>query len=163
MRPPVSSPFLPTPPPISINRSRRASSFRLHTLRLRRPLAARRHLPRPSFRCSGDPHLNSSAAPTDAAGSGSQHVATLRKLLFRRMLVGVNDGRYFLGLFHCVDKQGNIILQDAVEYRSARRSFPSAPKEERCLGLILIPASCRSSCHVDCFIEEQMALLSLCK
>ena len=112
---------------------------------------------------AGDPHLNSSAAPTDAAGSGSQHVATLRKLLFRRMLVGVNDGRYFLGLFHCVDKQGNIILQDAVEYRSARRSSPSAPKEERCLGLILIPASCRSSCHVDCFIEEQMALLSLCK
>ncbi|KAM3193619.1 hypothetical protein ACQJBY_070316 [Aegilops geniculata] len=191
MRPPVSSPFLPIPPAISINRSRRASSFRLHTLRPRRPLAARRHLPRPSSRCSGshspvqhregamegpsdsdgqvipstagDPHLNSSAAPMDAAGGGSQHVATLRKLLFRRMLVGVNDGRYFLGLFHCVDKQGNIILQDAVEYRSARRSSPSAPKEERCLGLILIPASCRSSCHVDCFIEEQMALLSLCK
>ena len=112
---------------------------------------------------AGDPHLNSSAAPMDATSSGSQHVATLRKLLFRRMLVGVNDGRYFLGLFHCVDKQGNIILQDAVEYRSARRSSPSAPKEERCLGLILIPASCRSSCHVDCFIEEQMALLSLCK
>ena len=112
---------------------------------------------------AGDPHLSSSAAPMDAAGGGSRHVATLRKLLFRRMLVGVNDGRYFLGLFHCVDKQGNIILQDAVEYRSARRSSPSAPKEERCLGLILIPASCRSSCHVDCFIEEQMALLSLCK
>ncbi|XP_044962201.1 uncharacterized protein LOC123413325 [Hordeum vulgare subsp. vulgare] len=113
---------------------------------------------------TADPCLDSSAASADAAGgSGSQHVSTLRKLLFRRMLVGVNDGRYFLGLFHCVDKQGNIILQDAVEYRSARRSSPSAPKEERCLGLILIPASCRSSCHVDCFIQEQMALLSLSK
>lgn len=112
---------------------------------------------------TADHYLNSSAGSADVAISGSEHVSKLRKLLFRRMLVGVNDGRYFLGLFHCVDKQGNIILQDAVEYRSARRSSPSAPKEERCLGLILIPASCRSSCHVDCFIEEQMVLLSLYK
>jgi hypothetical protein len=29
---------------------------------------------------------------------------------------GCNDGRYFHGLFHCIDKQGNIILQDAVEF-----------------------------------------------
>ncbi|XBI12745.1 hypothetical protein VPH35_139572 [Triticum aestivum] len=88
----------------------------------------------------------------DTTNSGTQHVAKLEKLLFRRMLVGVNNGRCFVGLFQCVDKQGNIILQGTVEYRSARRSSPSAPrsspsahKEERCLGLILIPASCRSA------------------
>ncbi|CAN6193511.1 unnamed protein product, partial [Urochloa humidicola] len=98
-------------------------------------------------------------APLDAAGSSSPAVAKLRKLLFRRMLIGVNDGRYFLGLFHCIDKQGNIILQDAVEYRSARHSSP--PTEQRCLGLILIPAACRSSCDVDCSIEEKMSLLCL--
>ncbi|CAN6200778.1 unnamed protein product, partial [Urochloa humidicola] len=98
-------------------------------------------------------------APLDAAGSSSPAVAKLRKLLFRRMLIGVNDGRYFLGLFHCIDKQGNIILQDAVEYRSARHSSP--PTEQRCLGLILIPATCRSSCQVDCSIEEKMSLLCL--
>ncbi|CAL5040006.1 unnamed protein product [Urochloa decumbens] len=98
-------------------------------------------------------------APLDAAGSSSPSVAKLRKLLFRRMLIGVNDGRYFLGLFHCIDKQGNIILQDAVEYRSARQSSP--PTEQRCLGLILIPAACRSSCQVDCSIEEKMSLLCL--
>ncbi|PKA58739.1 hypothetical protein AXF42_Ash000832 [Apostasia shenzhenica] len=93
-------------------------------------------------------------------GSDSPLVSRLRKLLFRRMLVGVQDGRFFLGSFHCIDKQGNIILQDAVEYRSSRRS-PDSPMDQRCLGLILIPASCRSSCHVDCSIEEQLSLLSL--
>ncbi|KAL5977386.1 hypothetical protein ACLOJK_021732 [Asimina triloba] len=72
----------------------------------------------------------------------------IRKLLFRKMLVGVNDGRFFLGGFHCMDKQGNIILQDAVEYRSTRKSSPS-PMEQRCLGLILIPSSCRSSSTED--------------
>ncbi|CAN6163038.1 unnamed protein product, partial [Urochloa humidicola] len=101
----------------------------------------------------------SEGAPLDAAGSSTPAVAKLRKLLFRRMLIGVNDGRYFLGLFHCIDKQGNIILQDAVEYRSARHSSP--PTEQRCLGLILIPAACRSSCEVDCSIEEKMSLLCL--
>uniref|UniRef100_A0ACD5ZG52 Uncharacterized protein n=1 Tax=Avena sativa TaxID=4498 RepID=A0ACD5ZG52_AVESA len=107
-----------------------------------------------------DSYLNSSTASADTTSSSSQHVAKLQKLLYRRMLIGVNDGRYFLGLFQCIDKQGNIILQDSVEYRSARHSS-SLPMEQRCLGLILIPAACRSSCHVDCFIEEQMSLMSL--
>ncbi|KAJ8762058.1 hypothetical protein K2173_006660 [Erythroxylum novogranatense] len=90
----------------------------------------------------------------------SDLVSRARKLLFRRMLIGIKDGRFFLGSFHCIDKQGNIILQDAVEYRSTRRSPPS-PMEQRCLGLILIPASCRTSCHVDCSIEEQLSLLKV--
>ncbi|CAH9077150.1 unnamed protein product [Cuscuta epithymum] len=86
-------------------------------------------------------------------------VARAKKLLHRRMLVGVNDGRFFSGSFYCIDKQGNIILQDAIEYRSTRHSSPS-PMEQRCLGLILIPFSCRTSCHVDCSIEEQLSLMS---
>ncbi|CAA6665104.1 unnamed protein product [Spirodela intermedia] len=99
----------------------------------------------------------------DGGGSGGSLVAIrkLQSLLFRRMLVGVNDGRFFVGAFHCIDKQGNIILQDAVEFRSTRRGRPS-PMEQRCLGLILIPTSCRTSCHVDCSVEEQISLLSLC-
>ncbi|KAF0902303.1 hypothetical protein E2562_015525 [Oryza meyeriana var. granulata] len=111
-----------------------------------------------------DAYYNTSTteSPETTTGSSSQHVEKLRKMLFRRMLVGVNDGRYFLGLFHCVDKQGNILLQDAVEYRSARHSAPS-PTEQRSLGLILIPAACRSSCHVDCSVEESMSLLCLNK
>ncbi|XP_074272507.1 uncharacterized protein LOC141596295 [Silene latifolia] len=90
----------------------------------------------------------------------SRHVATVKNLLFRRMLIGVNDGRFFMGNFHCMDKQGNIILQDAIEFRSVRRSSPS-PMEQRGLGLILIPSTCRTTCHVDCSVDEQLSLLSL--
>ncbi|TKW23159.1 hypothetical protein SEVIR_4G275300v4 [Setaria viridis] len=116
-------------------------------------------VPSQAIPVSEDAYCNSTPVPLDAAGSSSPAVTKLRKLLFRRMLIGVNDGRYFLGLFHCIDKQGNIILQDAVEYRSARHSSP--PTEQRCLGIILIPATCRSSCQVDCSIEEKMSLLCL--
>ncbi|KAI4295472.1 hypothetical protein L6164_035517 [Bauhinia variegata] len=98
--------------------------------------------------------------PDGSYPSNSNRVNRVKKLLFRRMLVGIKDGRFFLGGFYCIDKQGNIILQDAVEYRSTRRSSPS-PMEQRCLGLILIPSSCRTSCHVDCSIEERLSLLSL--
>ncbi|KAI5447544.1 hypothetical protein KIW84_015118, partial [Lathyrus oleraceus] len=93
-------------------------------------------------------------------GSESDLVSRVRKLLFRRMLIGIKDGRFFLGNFYCIDKQGNIILQDTVEYRSTRRSAPS-PMEQRCIGLILIPSSCRTSCHVDFSVDEQLSLLSL--
>ncbi|KAF6155342.1 hypothetical protein GIB67_019869 [Kingdonia uniflora] len=106
-----------------------------------------------------------SPTPSDQAQSSDKptsNVDQARKLLFRQMLIGVNDGRFFLGVFHCMDKQGNIILQDAVEYRSIRRSSPS-PMEQHCLGLVLIPSSCRSSCHIDCSIEEQLSLLSVDK
>ncbi|XP_020235594.1 uncharacterized protein LOC109815314 [Cajanus cajan] len=94
------------------------------------------------------------------AGTSDGAVSRARKLLFRRILVGIKDGRFFLGSFYCIDKQGNIILQDAVEYRSTRQSSPS-PMEQRCLGLILIPSSCRTSCHVDCSLQEHFSLLSL--
>ncbi|TYJ13349.1 hypothetical protein E1A91_A10G046200v1 [Gossypium mustelinum] len=92
--------------------------------------------------------------------SSSDPVTRVRKLLFRRMLVGIKDGRFFLGTFHCLDKQGNIVLQDTIEYRSTRRSSPS-PMEQRCLGLVLIPSSCQNSCHVDCSVEEQLSLLKV--
>ncbi|KAK4753176.1 hypothetical protein SAY87_021974 [Trapa incisa] len=104
-------------------------------------------------------HGEQSATP-ETESSRSDPVSQVKKLLFRRILIGIKDGRFFLGNFYCLDKQGNIILQDALEYRSTRRSSPS-PMEQRCLGLILIPSWCRTSCHVDCSIEERLSLLSL--
>ncbi|CAH2078654.1 unnamed protein product [Thlaspi arvense] len=103
---------------------------------------------------------SATSVASTSEGSGLDPIARTRKLLFRQMLVGIKDGRFFLGNFHCIDKQGNIILQDTVEYRSIRRSSPS-PTEQRCLGMILIPSSCRTSCHVDCSIEEQLSLVKL--
>lgn len=103
---------------------------------------------------------NTIQAAEQTSFGGNSDISHVKKLLFRRLLVGVSDGRFFMGAFYCMDKQGNIILQDAVEYRSTRRSSPS-PMEQRGLGLILIPFSARISCHVDCSIDEQLALLSL--
>lgn len=77
------------------------------------------------------------------------------------MLVGINDGRFFLGNFYCLDKQGNVILQDAVEFRSVRRGAAAAPMEQRGLGLILVPRRCRTSCHVGCGVEDEMAKMSV--
>ena len=95
-------------------------------------------------------------------------VKSVRKLLYKNLRVGVVDGRVFVGKFHCLDKQGNIILYDAVEYRpitkkvsSSTLSTSSDCMEQRNLGLILISAKVRTTCHVECSLEEQTSLLSL--
>lgn len=90
-------------------------------------------------------------------------VKRCHQLLHRRMRVGVSDGRFFVGKFHCLDKQGNIILYDAVEYREIAGSSSTPPQavEQRGLGLVLVPARCRTSCSVECSLDEQLSLLSL--
>ncbi|KAI5075187.1 hypothetical protein GOP47_0009859 [Adiantum capillus-veneris] len=102
-------------------------------------------------------------------------VRRCHQLLNRRMKVGVSDGRFFIGSFYCLDKQGNIILYDTLEcrpiYPSSRDagvesltsslSTSSASLEQRNLGLVLIPARCRTSCLVEGSLEEKLSLLSL--
>ncbi|XP_024542349.1 N-alpha-acetyltransferase 38, NatC auxiliary subunit-like [Selaginella moellendorffii] len=82
-------------------------------------------------------------------------VKQCRKLLYRSMRIGVADGRIFVGKFHCLDKQGNIILYDTLEQRQG------AGTEPRSLGLVLIPTHCRVSCHVECSLGENLSGLSL--
>lgn len=41
----------------------------------------------------------------------------LRKLVEQRVRVTVKDGRQIVGLLHCVDSQGNIIISNGVEFR----------------------------------------------
>ncbi|GAA0138527.1 RNA splicing factor [Lithospermum erythrorhizon] len=88
----------------------------------------------------------------------SGNVTHVKELLSRKLLIGIEDVRFFLGRFYCLDKQGNIILQDAV--RSTKRTS-SSPMEQRCLGLILIPSSCRTSCHVEGSLEEPPSSMSV--
>jgi small nuclear ribonucleoprotein (snRNP)-like protein len=106
----------------------------------------------------------------DVAKAVEEHpkplVKKARKLLYRRLRVGVEDGRVFVGRFHCLDKQGNIILYDTLELRYVPGPSGAAlneppPVEQRSLGLVLIPSRCRTSCSVECSIHEQMDLLSL--
>lgn len=98
--------------------------------------------------------------------AGKPILKRARKVLYRRLRVGVEDGRVFVGKFHCLDKQGNIILYDTVEFRhipgvaeSEGKNLP--PMEQRSLGLVLIPARCRTSCSVECSLDEQLDLLAL--
>ncbi|BFI41886.1 hypothetical protein MPTK2_8g03570 [Marchantia polymorpha subsp. ruderalis] len=108
------------------------------------------------------------------AGSPSPLVKKARKLLYRRLRVGVEDGRIFMGKFHCLDKQGNIILYDTTEYRQISQASSSSDStcgagagaspysmELRSLGLVLIPARCRTSCFVECPMQERQSLLSV--
>lgn len=88
-------------------------------------------------------------------------VKKARRLLYRRMKVGVEDGRLFVGKFHCLDKQGNIILYETVEFRNVDGVVGGVPVEERSLGMVLIPARCRTSCHVECSLDEKLDLLSI--
>lgn len=103
--------------------------------------------------------LNKSVQLDDAA---KPIVKKARRLLYRRLKVGVEDGRLFVGKFHCLDKQGNIILYDTVEFRNVSTGAGGfVPVEQRVLGMVLIPARCRTSCHVECSLAEQLDLLSI--
>eukprot|EP00250_Pteridium_aquilinum_P008709 c18151_g1_i1 orf=513-908(-) len=92
-------------------------------------------------------------------------VKRCHQLLNRSMKVGVSDGRFFVGKFHCLDKQGNLILYDTLECRPihpSSRDVAGEPSiEQRNLGLVLIPARCRTSCLVEGSLGEQLTLLSL--
>lgn len=102
--------------------------------------------------------LNKSVQHDDAA---KLIVKKARRLLYRRLKVGVEDGRLFVGKFHCLDKQGNIILYDTVEFRNVSTGAGFTLVEQGVLGMVLIPARCRTSCHFECSLAEQLDLLSI--
>ena len=52
----------------------------------------------------------------------------------RRLRVHMTDGRVVTGLFDCIDKHGNVILDRALEWKSA-----TAPETERPIGYVLVP------------------------
>lgn len=103
-----------------------------------------------------------------------KHLSTVKNMLNRRLCIGVTDGRTFVGRFHCMDKQGNILLHDSVEYRKEKapsetesvRSILS-PKdrsvllEQRRLGLTLIPVETQTLVFVECHDGEELSTLKI--
>mmetsp|Transcript_44083 Transcript_44083/g.140350 ORF Transcript_44083/g.140350 Transcript_44083/m.140350 type:complete len:115 (-) Transcript_44083:141-485(-) len=79
-------------------------------------------------------------------------------LLNRRMKIGIKDGRTLVGNFNCIDKQGNIVLINTLECGGGEGDGGSP---QRTLGLVLVPASHRVSCHVESTVAEELQLLSL--
>jgi len=69
----------------------------------------------------------SSSAPSSA-------VDELRSTLSATYRVGVTDGRVFLGTFACIDKEKNMILINADEYR-----FEEGRWMDRYVGMIMLP------------------------
>lgn len=124
------------------------------------PLASSRH-----------PHPPLPPCLVRGAGSSAQHpalpiVTKARCFLHRYVRVDVQDGRVFVGKLHCLDKQKNLILYDTVEFRSfpdrAAVGVEATPAaEKRSLGLVLIPAQCRTSCYVKCSFDEKMEFLNI--
>ena len=58
--------------------------------------------------------------------------------------VTVADGRVLIGSFICLDKQGNIILDQTVE-----RYHINGVEKESMLGQVLVPRSQRVACEVE--------------
>ncbi|KAJ2780304.1 hypothetical protein H4R18_003540 [Coemansia javaensis] len=73
------------------------------------------------------------AADPRASESGEPAISKkeqLRGYLNHRMRISCNDGRWFSGIFRCVDGQQNIILADTTEIRNDFR---------RGVGMIMVP------------------------
>jgi small nuclear ribonucleoprotein (snRNP)-like protein len=65
-------------------------------------------------------------------------------MLCDAMQVTVQDGRVLVGDFVCLDKQGNMVLQNVVElYENDGRP------EEKMLGSVVVPATQRTQCSMQ--------------
>eukprot|EP00793_Prasinoderma_coloniale_P003177 PRCOL_00005812-RA len=94
--------------------------------------------------------------------AGRPAVARVRALLGRRCRATLADGRALEGALHCADKQGNIILTDTVETRSAPEGSNAAETTQtRTLGMVLIPDKHRVGFEVEATDEERLEWMSL--
>ncbi|KAG7671822.1 hypothetical protein Ndes2526B_g07268 [Nannochloris sp. 'desiccata'] len=95
---------------------------------------------------SGQPSLDVRSPLTEAAA----------KLLYKRMRITVADGRILIGDFICLDKQGNIILDQTVEQYEVNGKV-----EEKMLGQVLISKKQRVSCDVEVVAAEREMIANL--
>lgn len=71
-----------------------------------------------------------------------------RAFLDAPLRVGLTDGRVMVGTFACFDKQRNVLLVDAREWRwTASLNSDATEKVERHLGIVLVPWRWITSCH----------------
>ncbi|KAK3246455.1 hypothetical protein CYMTET_44007 [Cymbomonas tetramitiformis] len=109
-------------------------------------------------RASDQASESSTPSPDELQTSASQPpmdppvVQRARQLLYRRMKVEVTDGRIMVGNFHCLDKQGNLLLQNTTETRTTRAEEGGEKQQQRTLGLVLVPAKHR----VNAFFEVSL-------
>ncbi|KAK4052483.1 hypothetical protein OIV83_002285 [Microbotryomycetes sp. JL201] len=70
----------------------------------------------------------------------SDPVVELRALLGTYLRVRISStGRTFVGQFACIDKQGNLVLEDTTEYYDATDNQPEYAHTGRHVGMVLVP------------------------
>ncbi|EMD41384.1 hypothetical protein CERSUDRAFT_128121 [Gelatoporia subvermispora B] len=80
----------------------------------------------------------SAVGPPDPPTSQPESVQRLKSLLRKSVRVSINDGRIFVGTFAGTDKQLNILLVNADEYRiGGERLYVNS--EGRFVGQIMVP------------------------
>mmetsp|Transcript_42872 Transcript_42872/g.85977 ORF Transcript_42872/g.85977 Transcript_42872/m.85977 type:complete len:81 (-) Transcript_42872:718-960(-) len=74
-----------------------------------------------------------------------QAIARLTERLDAALRVTLSDGRVLVGRFACFDKQRNVLLIEAREFRAGASQGSRHP--ERNLGIVLIPRRWITACH----------------
>ena len=77
---------------------------------------------------------------------------------FSHLQITVADGRILIGDFICLDKQGNIILDQTVE-----RYESNGKIEEKLLGQVLISKKQRVSCDLEVMPSDKEMIEQLLK
>ena len=70
--------------------------------------------------------------------------AQLREHLDAAFRVGLSDGRVIIGRFSCFDKQRNVLLTEAREFRTS-----DCAGKSRNLGIVLVPRRWIVACHAE--------------
>jgi len=98
-------------------------------------------------------------------GGGTLVEKARASLVNKRVFVHLDDGRTVQGFLTCLDKQGNIILSNAVEGEPKRlieleggREKVEVKARTRQVGTVLIPRELRVSCHAEVLAEDLLDL-----
>ncbi|GMH45589.1 hypothetical protein BSKO_13546 [Bryopsis sp. KO-2023] len=97
-----------------------------------------------------------------SASEENELVERATKLLSHGLKVNIKDGRVLVGQFHCLDKQGNLILSNACEQVESS----SSQEPERYLGMVMIPPDMQTGCFVKASpdnVEELKQIIDMGK
>ncbi|GFR43601.1 hypothetical protein Agub_g4698, partial [Astrephomene gubernaculifera] len=86
-----------------------------------------------------------------------ESVRNVRGLLYRRFRVTMVSGRVLEGDFTCLDKQGNIVLSNTYE----QATTASGAREERHMGLVLVPFDQQAKVELQTTLDEEVSLLKI--
>ena len=73
-------------------------------------------------------------ASSGGGGGESTATASVTAMMGKQLRAHLTDGRVVEGYFDCVDKHRNVILDRAVEWKSA-----DGPGKKRFIGYVLVP------------------------